>query len=167
MKKLFFAVAAMALVACGGNQSSASLDAAQTDSLNAMVESLQNAAPEVQAAVENDAELKELVEKAAKNELNDEEKATLWKKLKAIGTNVIMGDETVTTAATEAASEIQNAGAEELTGAAAEAAQAIGGEEAAAKVNEAAERIEEAKQTVEAVQGAANAAQDLMNGLKR
>lgn len=177
MKKILFAVAAMALVACGG-QSSASMDAAQNDSLNSAVESLkagiETAAPAVKEAIEKDGELKELVEKAVKGEISEEEKATLWQKIKGIGTDVIMGNKDLQNAAASALGEIQNASEDEIAGAAADAAAAIAGEDAAAKVNETVEKVQEVKESAEQVKesaeqvkGAVDAAKNALNALKK
>lgn len=167
----------MALVACGG-QSSTAMDAAQNDSLNSAVESLkagiEAAAPAVKEAIENDSELKELVEKAVKGEISEAEKQTLWQKIKGIGTDVIMGNKNLENAAAAAVSEIQNADAEEVAGAAADAAAAVAGEDAATKVNEAVEKAKEVKETAEQVKesaeqvkGAVDAAKNALNALKK
>lgn len=165
MKKILLAVATMALVACGG-KSTATLDEAQNDSLMNIVENLKAVietaeTPEVQAMLENNTELQGLVEKAVKGEISDEEKATLWQKIKGIGTEVLLGNESLKDAASQAVSEIQNANQEEIAGAAAEAASAIAGEDAAAKVNEAAAKAQEVKETAEQVKGAIDAIKSL------
>lgn len=174
MKKLFImAVAAMAMASCG-SKSAATLDEAQADSLNTVVENIEAVAPEVKEAIENDADLKALVEKATTGEISAEEKATLWQKLKVIGSNAILGNTTVDAAANDALNEIKSADTEEVAGAAADAAAAVGGEDAAAKVNETVEKAKEVKQTAETVKetaeqtkAAVDAAKNALDALKK
>ncbi|GEM_PF-4632929 len=178
MKKLFImAVAALAMASCG-SKSEAALDEAQSDSLNTVVETLkagiETAAPVVKEAIENDSELKALVEKATTGEISEQEKATLWQKLKVIGSNAILGNTTIDAAANDALNEIKSADTEEVTGAASDAAAAVGGEDAAAKVNEAVEKAQEVKQTAETVKesaeqtkAAVDAAKNALNALKK
>ncbi len=170
MKKILLAVATMALVACGG-KSTATLDEAQNDSLMNIVENLKAVietaeTPEVQAMLENNTELQGLVEKAVKGEISDEEKATLWQKIKGIGTEVLLGNENLKDAASQAVSEIQNANQEEIAGAAAEAASAIAGEDAATKVNEAAAKAQEVKETAEQVKETAEQVKGAIDAIK-
>lgn len=177
MKKVLLAVATLALVACGG-QSSATMDAAQNDSLNNAVESLkagiEAAAPAVKDAIENDGELKTLVEKAVKGEISEEEKVTLWQKIKGIGADVVMGNKNLEEAAAAAVSEMKNAGAEEVAGAAADAAAAIAGDDAASKVSEAAatlddvaEKAQKAGETTKKVLETVDAVNDALKSLKK
>lgn len=165
MKKLFFAVAALALVACGNKSAeSEALSEAQADSLNTMVE-------EIQAVVEANAEavpaeVKELVEKAAKGEISEEEKTTLWKRLKNIGSSVVLGDKSAAEGATDALNEIKNAEAGDVEDAAAAAAAVVGGEEAAAKVNNAVEKAQEVKQQVDETKEKAENVKSAVEGVK-
>lgn len=167
MKKLFFvAVAAMAMASCG-SKAEATLSEAENDSLNAVVEQIEAIAPEAQAAIENDAELKALVEKATAGELTNAEKTTLWQRLKAIGVSAATGEETLQEAGADALNELKNADAEEVAETATAAAAAVGGEKAAEKAEKAVEVAKDVKEKAETAKEAADAAKNLVNSFKK
>lgn len=155
MKKIFIAVSLVAMMAaCTGNSNSntsdaeaviETLDEAQNDSLSQIVEQVtkagDNITPAVKEAIENDTELKGLVEKAENGELTQEEKLTLWQKLKKIGGEVVLGTKSATDGATEAVNEVQNAGKEEITDAAQKAIDAAKSTKSAQDVVKAAEDV--------------------------
>lgn len=167
MKKIFFvAIAALAMASCG-EKTAATLNDAENDSLNAVVEQIEAIAPEAKAAIENDADLKALVEKATNGEISEAEKSTLWQRLKAIGCNTIQGNETLEQAGTDALNEIKNADATEVTETAAAAAAAVGGDKAAEKVEKAAETAQEVKEAAETTKEAVDAAKNVINSFKK
>lgn len=168
MKKLFFvAIAAMALASCGGDKTAATLNEAENDSLNAVVEQIEAIAPEAKAAIENDAELKALVEKATAGEISDAEKSTLWQRLKAIGVSTVKGEESLQEAGADALNELKNADAEEVTETATAAAAAVGGEKAAEKVEKAAEVAKDVQEKAETAKEAVDAAKNVINSFKK
>lgn len=167
MKKIFFAaIAALAMASCG-NKAEATLSEAENDSLNAVVEQIEAIAPEAQAVIENDAELKALVEKATAGELTDAEKTTLWQRLKAIGVSAVKGEESLQEAGADALNELKNADTDEIGATATTAAAAVAGEKAAEKTEKAVETVKEVKEAAETTKEAVDAAKNVINSLKK
>ena len=177
MKKVLLAVSLVALMAaCTGNSKNEASDAeaviealneAQSDSLNQIVEQVSKAAetitPAVKEAIENDTELKTLVEKAENGELTQEEKLSLWQKLKKIGGEVILGTKSANEGATEAVNEVQNAGNDELIDAAKKATDDVTSTKAVQDVKKTAEDV---KKTAEEVKKAAEDTKQKVQNVK-
>lgn len=181
MKKLFFiAIAAVALTSCGNKTNEAAeaidsaavvLDEAQNDSLSQVLDKVKAGAAQVQEAIAQDPELQTLVEKAAKGEISDAEKLTLWQKLKKIGGDVVLGEKTAAEGVDAAVSEVKNAGQEEVKDAAKKAADAAGVTKAANDVQQKAadvqQKAQETKQKVDDVKAAASSVKNAVNAFKK
>lgn len=168
MKKIFLAASLVALMAaCTGNSNkdSEAVDAAvealsdaQNDSLNMIVEEVAKATekltPAVKEAIANDSELKDLVEKAENGELSQEEKLSLWQKLKKIGGEVVLGTKSATDGATEAVGEVESASKDELADVAKKATDAVGATQAAKDVKN---TVDDTKQKLQNVKNALDA----------
>ena len=156
MKKLFLmAVAAMALTACGGNTANTEENAEGTEELNTLIETVQNAASQV------DDDTKALIEKVTTGEATEEEKTTLLQKLKAIGASVVTGESTVEGGVESAKEAVENSKeeAKDLLNKATDGT--------VEKVEAAKEKVEDAKQKAEDVKNAANSLKDAVNALKK
>lgn len=157
MKKYFLmAVAALAMTACGGNNTAATEENVEgSEELNALIEQVNTAAEKI------DDETAALIKKATEGTVTEEEKQTLIQKLKKIGTEVLVGDKTVE-AGVDAAKAAVEGSQDEAKAIINEATN--GGVE---KVEEAAAKVEETKQKVEAVKEGANQLKGAIDALKK
>lgn len=149
------AVAALAMTACGGNNTATEENVETSEELNALIEQVNAAAEKV------DDQTAELIKKASEGTATEEEKQTLIQKLKKIGAEVVVGDKTLeggveaAKAAVAGSQDEAKAIVNEATGGAVEKAEAANA------------KVEETKQKVEAVKESANQLKGAIDALKK
>lgn len=181
MKKVLFAAAMFALVSCGnktteepiqdlGDTVAVSVEDTEEE-VGDVAAAVAALTPELKAAVENDAEMKALVEKATSGEISDAEKLTLWQKLKKIGGDVVLGNKSAEAGVNEAVTEVKGASAEEVKATASKAVETATStktaKEVKEKVTETKAKVEETKQKVENVKATADAVKGALDAFKK